>query len=200
MPEVSRGFSLVRDVLDGSPWRSRCLENFEVTTVRRMPINADVVPLIAAFLAVETKRSVFFLLEKLLPARLKQHLSGDRRWSFFLSEPFPVAASVSCFLLLGTCGGTLDSLSCAILLLTTECKICLVRFDEKITLGVALPSITSFRSDELVLRLSRQHVHHQPLQRSITSRNFYAVCQCARRFWRELTFLLCSGPPFSSCP
>ena len=109
-------------------------------------MNADVVPLIAAFLAVETKRSVFFLPEKLSPVRLKLHLSGDRRWSFSLYEPFPVAASVSCFLLLGTCGDTLDSLSCAILLLTTACKICVVRSDEKLTLGVALPSSTSLRA------------------------------------------------------
>ena len=43
----------------------------KVTTVRRMPINTDPVPLIAAFLTVETKLSVFFVLpEKLLPVRL----------------------------------------------------------------------------------------------------------------------------------
>ena len=55
----------------------------KVTTVRIMPINTDLVPMIAAFLAVETKRSVFFLSWKLLPVRVKLHLSGDRRLQSF---------------------------------------------------------------------------------------------------------------------
>ena len=168
--------------------------------MRIMPINTDLVPLIAALLAVETKRSVFIFALKTLTVRLKLHLSGDRRWSFFLSEPFPVAASVSCFLLLGTCGDTLDSLSCTILLLTTACKICCSHIDEKIN----PESCSSFKhfasSDELVLRLSSQHVHHQPHHRFSTSRNFHALSKFPRRFWWELTCLICGGTSFSSYP
>ena len=64
------------------------------------------------------------------------------------------------------CGGTLDSLSCTILLLAKACKICVVRFDEKINPGICSPFRHFSSSDVLVLL--RQHVHQQQRQRFIT--------------------------------
>ena len=91
-------------------------------------------------------------------------------------------------------GGTLDSLSCTILLLTTACKICVVRSDEKINPG-SCSSFKHFSSSD-VLVLSRQHVHHQQRQRFITFRNFYALCQFARWCWWKLTFPTCDSTRF----
>ena len=51
----------------------------KVTTVRRMPINTDLVSRTAVFLAVETKWSFSFSVKDFYPVRLNQHLSGDRR-------------------------------------------------------------------------------------------------------------------------